>query len=113
MIYANSKTSRSMISGSNTNSKTIVATGLSYGALANDDHAKIAVQNALKKMHPCSVGSVLLFLTCGYVHKPKNAITLAAKAAGTPQIFGCCAMSLISEEEWLLDVEGAVAMVFP
>lgn len=102
-----------MISGSNTNSKTIVATGLSYGALANDDHAKIAVQNALKKMHPCSVGSVLLFLTCGYAHKPKNAITLAAKTAGTPQIFGCCAMSLITEEEWLLDVEGAVAMVFP
>ena len=95
------------------NKKTIVATGSSYGALPNDEHAKIAVQNALKKMHPCSVGSVLLFLTCGYAHKPQHAITTAAKAAGTPQIFGCCAMSLLSEDEWLLDVEGAVAMVFP
>lgn len=102
-----------MINALTTNKKTVVATGSSYGALPNDDHAKIAVQNALKKMLPSSVGSVLLFLTCGYAHKPQNAIKYAAKAAGTPQIFGCCAMSLLSEEEWLLDVEGAVAMVFP
>lgn len=93
--------------------KTVVATGTSYGALPKDEHAKIAVNNALQKMLPCSVGSVLLFLTCGYAHKPQNALTQAAKAAGTPQIFGCCAMSLLSDEEWLLDVEGAVAMVFP
>lgn len=90
-----------------------VATGLSYGALAKDEHAKIAVQNALKKAQLSSVGSILLFLSCGYAHKPQGAIKLAAKEAGTPQVFGCCAMSLLTEEDWLLDVEGAVAMVFP
>ena len=102
-----------MISSVPSNKKTIIATGSSYGALPNDGHAKIAVENALKKMLPCSVGSVLLFLTCGYAHNPQTAITQAAKAAGTPQIYGCCALNLLSEDEWLLDVEGAVAMVFP
>lgn len=102
-----------MINHSQSENLQIVATGVSYGALPNDEHAKLAVQNAIKKMAPCAIGSVLLFLSCGYAHKPQPAITLAAKAAGTPQIFGCCAMSLLTEQEWLLDAEGAVAMVFP
>lgn len=89
-----------------------VATGSSYGALAKDEHAALAVKAALKKMPPNSVSSVLLFLTSGYTHNPQNAIKMAAKAAATPQVFGCCAMGLLTEQEWLLDVEGAVAMVF-
>lgn len=90
-----------------------VATGARYGATAKDEYAREAVQDALSKMRPCTVGSVLLFLSSAYAHKPQNAIKEAAKAAGTPQVFGCCAMGLLTEEEWLLDVEGAVAMVFP
>lgn len=91
----------------------IVASGASYGAIANDEHASIAVKKALANMQTDTVGSVLLFLTSAYAHKPQNAIKEAAKAAGTPQVFGCCAMGLLTEQEWLLDVEGAVAMVFP
>jgi len=93
--------------------RTRVATGASYGALAQDQHARKAVQYALAKMAPCTVGSVLLFLTGAYAYEPQNALKEAAKASGTPLIFGCCAVSLLTEEEWLLDVEGAVAMVFP
>ena len=90
-----------------------VATGSSYGAMAKDEYAKEAVKNAIAKMRPCTVGSVLLFLSNEYAHSPQNAIKEAAKAAGTPLVFGCCAVGLLTEEEWLLDVEGAVAMVFP
>lgn len=90
-----------------------IATGISYGALAKAEHAHNAVDRARSKMAPCTVGSVLLFLTTGYAQNPQNAIREAAKAAGTPQVFGCCAVSLLTEEEWLLDAEGAVAMVFP
>lgn len=90
-----------------------VATGLSYGAIAHEEHAKAAVQKALAKMAPCTVGSVLLFLTSGFAYAPQKALKEAAKAAGTPQVFGCCAKSLLTEQEWLLDAEGAVAMVFP
>jgi small ligand-binding sensory domain FIST len=90
-----------------------VATGASYGATAKDHYAREAVQNALAKMRPCTVGSVLLFLSNAFAHSPENAIKEAAKAAGTPLVFGCCAVGLLTEEEWLLDVEGAVAMVFP
>ncbi|MGK0374492.1 MAG: small ligand-binding sensory domain FIST [Arenicella sp.] len=90
-----------------------VATGASYGAIAKDEYAREAVKHALAKMRPCTVGSVLLFLSNEYAHSPQNAIKEAAKAAGTPLVFGCCAVGLLTEEEWLLDVEGAVAMVFP
>ncbi len=90
-----------------------VATGASYGAIAKDEYAREAVSNALAKMRPCTVGSVLLFLSNEYAHSPESAIKEAAKAAGTPLVFGCCAVGLLTEEEWLLDVEGAVAMVFP
>lgn len=90
-----------------------VATGVSYGATASDEHARKAVQNAIGKLPPCSIGSVLLFLTNGYAYEPQNAIKEAAKAAGTPQVFGCCAVGILTEEDWVLDAEGAVAMVFP
>jgi len=93
--------------------KRLVGSGSSYGAIAHDEHARQAVKAALANMRDCTVGSVLLFLSNGYAHKPQNAIKEAAKAAGTPLVFGCCAMSLLTEREWLLDVEGAVAMVFP
>lgn len=90
-----------------------VATGASYGATPKDEYAREAVQKALAKMRPCTVGSVLLFLSNAYAHSPQNAIKEAAKAAGTPLVFGCCAAGLLTEDEWLLDVDGAVAMVFP
>jgi len=91
-----------------------VGTGLSYGAIAHDEHASQAVQKARQQMPEGStIGSVLLFLSSEYAHKPQGAIREAAKAAGTPQIFGCCAIGLLTEQEWLLDVQGAVAMVFP
>ena len=91
-----------------------VGTGASYGALVDDEHASLAVKKALINMSDASaVSSVLLFLTGSYAHNPQGAIKEAAKAAGTTQVFGCCAMGLLTEQEWLLDVEGAVAMVFP
>ncbi len=79
----------------------------------DDEHAKRAVESAIANMEGDTIGSVLLFLSSSYAHSPQNAIKEAAKAASTPQIFGCCALSLLTEEEWLMDVEGAVAMVFP
>ena len=89
-----------------------VATGISYGAIADDEHAKVAVQRAMAKLPNTRVASVLLFLTSTFAHNPQNAIKLAAIAAGTTQVLGCCATGLISEEDWLLDGEGAVAMIF-
>ncbi len=91
-----------------------IGTGLSYGAIANNEHARDAVIRARQQLPANStIGSVLLFLTSAYAHNPQQAIKEAAIAAGTPQVFGCCAMGLLTDQEWLLDVEGAVAMVFP
>ncbi|NND82758.1 MAG: hypothetical protein HKN50_10060 [Gammaproteobacteria bacterium] len=91
-----------------------VGTGISYGALPRDEHAALAVKQAISGLPPGqAVGSVLLFLTEGYAHKPQEAVRLAAAAAGTPQVFGCCAIALLTEADWILDAEGAVAMVLP
>ena len=91
----------------------VIASGLSYGALPHDEHARRAVSQAMQKMQGDTIGSVLLFLTTGYASQPQRAITEAARAAGTPQVFGCCAVGILNESEWLLDAEGAVALVFP
>jgi small ligand-binding sensory domain FIST len=96
----------------NTNAKIKVATGSSFGAIAKDDHAKTAVEKALAKLSGQTIGSVLLFLSASYAQNPEGAIKEAAKAAGTMQITGCCALGLITEEDWVIDSEGAVAMAF-
>lgn len=88
------------------------ASGISYGANAEPRYARQAVQQATEKLGGQQVAAVILFLTVGYAFEPQTALREAAKAAGTPQIFGCCAMGLISEQEWVLDAEGATAMVF-
>ena len=95
------------------NKQNNIATGISYGGLPNPEHARDAVKNALKKAKLKSASSVLLFLTCGYANNPKSALKEAAKAASTTQVIGCSALGLLSDEEWLIDSEGAVAMVFP
>lgn len=89
-----------------------VATGASYGAIAHTEHARTAVARAKIKLGSSPIASVLLFLSGAYAHKPEEAIRAAVKAAGTPLVFGCCAVGLITEQDWLIDVEGAVAMVF-
>ena len=67
-----------------------IGTGSSYGAIAEDHHAAKAVEAAVAKIEPNStIGSVLLFLSSAYSHAPHGAIKLAAKVAGTPQVFGC------------------------
>ena len=94
-----------------------IATGVSYGSTVKPEHASDAVINAIKKANIKSVSSVLLFLSNGYALNTSNdaklAIKAAAKAASTVQVLGCSAVGLLTEENYFLDGEGAVAMVFP
>lgn len=88
------------------------ATGLSYGARAEADHAARAVSRALKRAHLDRAGAVLLFLTPHYAANPAPAIRAAARAAGCLQVLGATAAGILTEEEWVLDSPGAAAMVF-
>jgi len=90
-----------------------VATGQKFGATAKIEHITDAVQNALDNAGLTRASSVLLFLSNGYIHEPKAALKAAVKKSGTLQIFGATAAGLLTEKDWLLDQEGAVAMVFP
>lgn len=86
------------------------ATGFSYGPTPDPRHARIAVSTALKRSGHQSANGVLLFLSSGFI-EPEQALREASRAAGSLQVSGCQGESLMTENEWLLDVEGAVALV--
>ena len=90
-----------------------IASAEHYGANAQTEHVVEAIKKALANAKLKSASSVLLFLTNGYNQDLKTALKTAAKAAGTLQVYGATATGLFTEKNWILDCEGAVAMVFP
>ena len=89
-----------------------VATGLARGARALPELAAQAVEQALKRANLTRANSVLLFLTPHFAPSPEPALRAAARAAGSLQVTGCTGAGVLTEDEWLLDVPGAAAMVF-
>ena len=90
-----------------------IASAEHYGASAQTEHIVQAIKKALGNAKLKSASSVLLFLTNGYNQNLKIALKTAAKAAGTLQVYGATATGLFTEKNWILDHEGAVAMIFP
>lgn len=89
-----------------------VATGLARGARAEPRLASLAVERALERAGLARANSVLLFLTPHFAPSPEPALRAAARAAGCLQVNGCTGAGVLTEDEWLLDVPGAAAMVF-
>lgn len=89
-----------------------IASGSSFGAFANDEHAKLAVVAALKKLPGCRIGGVLLFLTTGYALAPQDAIKEAVRASDTLNITGCCALGIFTDQASSSGLEGAIALAF-
>ena len=89
-----------------------VATGLARGARALPELAAQAVEQALQRADLTRANSVLLFLTPHFAPSPEPALRAAARAAGCLQVTGCTGAGVLTEDEWLLDVPGAAAMVF-
>lgn len=89
-----------------------VATGLARGARAEPRLAAQAVERALARAGLERANSVLLFLTPHFAPSPESALRAAARAAGCLQVAGCTGAGVLTEDEWLLDVPGAAAMVF-
>lgn len=87
------------------------ATGISYGTAPRADHASRAVRAALRRAGMAQAGAVVLFLTPEYAHQPLPAIRAAARAAGCTQVVGCTGSGILTEQEWIVDSPGAVAMV--
>ncbi len=86
------------------------ATGLSCGPTPDPLHARTAVNRALRRSGRHSASGVFLFLTSGYID-PGAAIIEASRAAGSLSVAGCHGDSLVSEDEQLVDTEGAIALV--
>jgi len=89
-----------------------VATGLARGVRAEPRLAAQAVERALARGGLARANSVLLFLTPHFAPSPESALRTAARAAGCLQVTGCTGAGVLTEDEWLLDVPGAAAMVF-
>lgn len=89
-----------------------VATGLSHGGQPNPEHAAKAVRIALARANLTRANGVIVFLTHEYATDPEPALRAAARVAGSMQIVGCTGTGVLTEDEWLLDSPGAVAMVF-
>lgn len=88
-----------------------IASGFASGPKSIPELASAAVNQALAKAGLTQAGTVLLFLSRDFQRQPQAALLAAARAAGSMEIFGCTAYGLITEEGWLLDQAGAVALV--
>lgn len=89
-----------------------VATGLAIGSSAEIGLVTQAVQQAMRRIAPNPVSSVLLFLTSEFAHAPLPAIRAAAKTAETLLVTGCSAPGIFTEQDWVLDAPAVAAMVF-
>jgi small ligand-binding sensory domain FIST len=89
-----------------------VATGLAKGIVATPDLATAAVRLAMERAGLEIAQGVLLFLSSDFASHAQPAVTAAARAANCMQVAGCASVGLFTEEEWLLDVPAAAAMVF-
>lgn len=89
-----------------------VASGLARGARAHPELAAEAVSRALERADLKRANGVLLFLTPHFASNPEAALRAAARAAGSLQVVGGTGAGVLTDEEWLLDVPGAAAMVF-
>jgi small ligand-binding sensory domain FIST len=89
-----------------------VATSIVVGNHAAPELAGEAVRQAMEKAGISVANSVLLLLTSEFASNPQAAIKAAAKAANSLQVIGCSATGIFTEEDWVLDVPAAAAMVF-
>ncbi|NTV95581.1 MAG: histidine kinase [Thiobacillus sp.] len=89
-----------------------VASGLAKGIVAAPELAAAAVNAAMERADIEIARGVLLFLSSDFASHPQAAITAASRAANCLQVAGCTSTGLFTEEEWLLDVPAAAAMVF-
>ncbi len=89
-----------------------VATGLSHGGKPDAEHAANAIRTALERAELTRANGAIVFLTHEFAADPEPALRAAARAAGSMQIIGCTGTGVLTEDEWLLDSPGAVAMVF-
>ena len=90
-----------------------IAAAEKFGAIAKHEYIVEAIKESLKQANASSASSVLLFLTNGYTHELNSALRLAAKTAGTMQVYGATAAGLLTHNHWVLDQEGAAVMIFP
>ncbi|WP_374353232.1 FIST C-terminal domain-containing protein [Chitinimonas sp.] len=87
------------------------ATGLATAGRASASLAAQAVEAALEQLGQGRAGNILLFLSSDFAGNPQPAIIAAARAGQTLSVSGCTALGVMTEQDWLLDVPSACALV--
>jgi len=86
--------------------------GISYGRPHPTRHVDLAVSAAMERAGLDHVMGVLLFLTEDHLRTLQPALRTAARVARCTQVFGCSAMGVFTDEDWIVDSYGAAALVF-
>ncbi len=89
-----------------------IATALARGLRPTEDIAHQAVASAMERAQLTHANSVLLFLTPEFARDPQPSLRAASKAANCMQVIGCSAAGIFTDEDWVLDIPAAAAMVF-
>jgi len=89
------------------------ATALVTGTKAEPALAARAVTQALARAELDMAGQIFLYLSSDFARAPKAALLAAARAGGCMQVSGCTTSGLFTEEDWVLDVPAAAALVLP
>lgn len=86
--------------------------GISYGRPHATRHVERAVAAAMASAGLDQVMGMFLFLTDDHLRNPRPALHAAARVARCTQVFGCGAMGVLTDEDWIIDSAGAAALVF-
>lgn len=89
-----------------------VATALIQARRAQPELATQAVRQALQRAGLQRAESVLIFLTADFMRCLEATIAATATAAGTHAVFGCTAVGVLTEDDWVIDGPALAVMVF-
>ncbi|MDH3469325.1 MAG: hypothetical protein OES26_26165, partial [Gammaproteobacteria bacterium] len=89
-----------------------IASGLSYGHTDRGRHAGVAVASAMEKAGLTQVNGIVLFMTPDEQTELQSSLRSAARAGGCTQVVGCVGPGILTDEDWVVAVPGAAAMVF-
>jgi small ligand-binding sensory domain FIST len=89
-----------------------VASGLSYGHTNRGRHAAAAVALAMEKVGLTQVNGIVLFMTPDDQTDVQTSLRSAARTGGCTQVVGCVGPGILTDEDWVVAVPGAAALVF-
>lgn len=85
--------------------------GISYGHFKGQYHVEKAVSQAIDSAQLSQVTGVFLFLTDDHTRDLTKSLRTVVRISSTMQVFGCTAMGVFTDQDWVVDGSAAAALV--